>query len=223
MSNKFLMVRVLTECNWKCSYCEYSRCLSIPDENKAIEIFEKHKSTLTHITGGEPGLLSEKFWDHVFNYKKLGVLTNGLFITKGYYSKYHNRLNHLYVHATPELDISISEKVLDVLKSGDPIVEPSIVVHKQNINLIKPFLEKYKDISFNITMSGTQFYPDRGFNINTKEDALEIIKQLKDFPQYNSFVVKLLKAISSNNWNLCFITEGVVKCSECPVKCWVDV
>jgi len=224
MGNNFLMVRVLKECNWTCSYCEYKSNGIIPDEGKAIEIFEKHKDTLTHITGGEPGLLSQKFWDHVFNYKKVGVLTNGLFIKKGYYEKYKDKLTHLYVHVTPELNVPIHPTILKVIRNKDPIVEPSIVIHRKNTSLIKGFLKKFSDIHFNITMSGTQFYPDMGYNITDKDTAIAIIDQLKDFPQYNHFIPKLFKAITSDNWNLCFIPKGRVdKCSECPVKCWVDI
>lgn len=224
MSNKFLMVRVLKECNWKCSYCEYAGNTAIPDEEEAIRIFDRHKDKLTHITGGEPGLLSEKFWDHVFNIRKVGVLTNGLFIKKGYYEKYHDRLTHLYVHVTPELDNDINPLTLKTISKGDPIVEPSIVIHKKNVNLIKNFLNKYSEIDFNITMSGTQFYPDMGYNITDKNTALSIIDILKEFPKYSHFVPKLLKAILSDNWNLCFIpNERVDKCDTCPVKCWIDV
>jgi len=218
------MVRVLKECNWNCSYCEYKSSGVIPDENKAIAIFEKHKDVLTHITGGEPGLLSEKFWKHVFNYKKVGVLTNGLFIKKKKKKKFHDRLTHLYIHVTPELDSPIHPRILKVIHKGDPMVEPSIVIHRKNISLVKDFLNKYHDIHFNITMSGSQFYPDMGYNITDKDTAISLIDQLKDFPKYSHFIPKLLKAITSNNWNLCFIPDDQVdRCSECPVKCWVDV
>jgi len=224
MGNKFLMVRVFKECNWKCSYCEYAGNHILPDEDNAIEIFDKYKDKLTHITGGEPGLLSERFWDHVFDTRKVGVLTNGLFIKKGYYEKYHDRITHLYVHVTPELDKDINPNTLRVLLNGDPIVEPSIVIHKKNIHLVKDFLNKYSNLEFNITFSGTQFYPDMGYNITEKGTALAVIDQLKDFPQYTQFIPKLLKAITSNNWNLCFIpNERVDKCDACPVKCWIDV
>lgn len=224
MSKKFLMVRVLKECNWTCSYCEYKSMGVLPDEENALEIFEKHKDRLTHITGGEPGLLSEKFWTHVFNYRKVGVLTNGLFIKKGYYKQFHDRISHLYIHVTPELDIPIHPSIYKILVSGDTIVEPSIVIHKRNTHLIKEFLTKYSEIEFNITFSGTQFYPDMGYNITEKGVALAIIDQLKDLPKYKHFLPKLFKAIVTDNWNLCFIPSvRVDKCSECPVKCWVDV
>ena len=224
MSNKFLMVRVLKECNWTCPYCEYSQNNNPPDEDSAIEIFDKYKDVITHITGGEPGLLSTRFWDHVFNTRSVGVLTNGLFITKGYYDKYRDKVTHLYVHATPELDIDISPKVLQLLRTNDPKVEASVVIHKRNTHLIKNFIKKYPEIEFNITMSGSQFYPDIGFNITDRKTALEVIEQLKDFPQYAHFIPKLIKAITSNDWNLCFIPNTkVVRCGECPVKCWVDV
>jgi len=218
------MVRVLKECNWKCSYCEYAGNNHIPDEEEAIAIFDKYKDIVTHITGGEPGLLSDKFWNHVFNTRSVGVLTNGLFIKKGYYEKYHSKLSHLYVHVSPELDMNIDPTTLKILRNGDPIVEPSFVIHKKNTHLIKDFLNKYSDLDFNITMSGTQFYPDMGYNITDKGTALAIIDKLRDFPQYSPFVTKLLKAITSNHWNLCFIPSVMVdKCTECPVKCWVDV
>ena len=224
MENKFLMVRVLEECNWTCSYCEYKSSGIIPDEDKAIAIFDKHKDKLTHITGGEPGLLSERFWDHVFNTRSVGVLTNGLFIKKGYFKKYRDKINHLYIHVSPELDVPIHPSILKIIRSGDAVVEPSIVVHKKNIPLIRKFLEKYSDIEFNITMSGSQFYPDRGYNITDKDTAISIIDQLRGLPPYQQFITSLLKAITSNHWNLCFIPKVKVdKCGDCPVKCWIDV
>jgi len=223
MASKFLMARVLEECNWKCTYCEYCDNDIHPDEDKAIAIFEKYKDRLTHITGGEPGLLSERFWDHVFNTRRVGVLSNGLFIQKGYYEKYHDRLDHLYIHVTPELNNAISPSTLKVIRSKDPIVEPSFVIHKKNIHMVRDFLNKYNDIDFNITISGAQFYPDRGYNITERESALKVIEQLKDFPKYNRIIGRLLKAITSDHWNLCFIPDVKVdKCSECPVKCWIQ-
>lgn len=222
MANKFLMARVLEECNWKCTYCEYCDTDIVPDEDKAIAIFDKYKDKLTHITGGEPGLLSERFWDHVFSTRKVGVLSNGLFIKKGYYEKYHDRLDHLYIHVVPELNNDINPTTLEVLRRYDPIVEPSFVIHKRNIPLVRDFINKYPDIEFNITISGTQFYPDRGYNITEKGSALAVVDQLRGFPQYKQLVTKLLKAITSDHWNLCFIPDVKVdKCADCPVKCWI--
>ena len=221
--SKFFMVRVLEECNWKCEYCTYKTNNSSPNDLKAIELFEEHKNRLTHITGGEPGLLSDTFWSHVFSSRKVGVLTNGLFIKKGYYKKYHDRLTHLYIHVVPELNFDISPEVLEVIKSRDPIVEPSIVVHSKNISLIKNFLDKYKDIEFSMTLSGTQFSPDIGYTISDKKTALSIIKVLKDYPQYKGIVNNLFKAILTNSWNLCFIPNiPVTSCDTCPMKCWVN-
>jgi len=62
------------------------------------------------------------------------------------------------------------------------------------------------------------------YNITDKYTALAIIDILKEFPKYNHFVPKLLKAIISDHWNLCFIpNDRVDKCVDCPVKCWIDV
>ena len=224
MSKKFLRVCVLTECNWKCNYCKYSKSNLIPDENKALKIFEKYKDILTHISGGEPGLLSNKFWDHVFNTKKVGVITNGLFILKGYYKKYQDKITNIKVHATPELNKDINPNILKIIREKYPNMETNIVIHKRNINLIKPFLKKYPDIEFKIIFSGTQVYPGFGNNIDNKITVISLIDRLRELPQYSYLIPKLLKAISSNNWNLCLIPENsVANCNECFEKCWIDV
>jgi len=215
------MLRVLTTCNWKCSYCEYGVTTGQKiDDDLAIKIFEENKDITTHITGGEPGLLGEKFWDYAFGVKPLGVITNGTFIKRGYYEKYKDRVTHLYIHAAQELDKDIDPEILEFMrKNTNPKFEISIVIHSRNILLIKSFLEKYHDITFNITMSGEQFSQDSGYNINNKKTALEIIEVLKEFPKYSYFSNKLFLAIVRKNWNLCFMSQAS-SCETCSTKCW---
>lgn len=214
------MLRVLTACNWRCSYCEYGRSPSSNiDDDMALDIFNKNKDVVTHITGGEPGLLSEKFWDKAFSYKPLGVITNGTFIKRGYYEKYQDRVSGLYVHAVQELDHDIDPVILDFFKNNkDPRNEISFVVHRRNTSLIKTFLDKYSDILFKITMSGDQFSNNTLYNLD-RESALEVISVLKDYPQYQKYVNKLFLAIVKNNWNLCFMSQEK-SCLTCNNKCW---
>lgn len=217
---KFLMLRVLTACNWKCSYCEYGHLTNQKiDDDLAIKIFEENKEQTTHITGGEPGLLSEKFWDYAFGVKPLGVITNGTFIKRGFYEKYKDQVTNLYIHATQELDRDIDPEILEFMrKNKNPKFELSFVIHSRNIPLIKNFLDKYSDIVFNITMSGEQFSQNSYYNI-TREPALEIIDVLKDYPRYSYFKNKLFLAIVRDNWNLCFMSKEK-SCLTCTNKCW---
>lgn len=216
----FLMLRVLTSCNWKCHYCEYGHLTHQKiDDDLAIKIFEENKEETTHITGGEPGLLSEKFWDYVFGVKPLGVITNGTFIKRGYYEKYKDRITHLYIHAVQELDEDIDPEILEfVCNNKNPNFEISFVIHKHNIPLIKSFLEKYNDIVFNITMSGEQFSQNSHYHLD-RESALRVIAVLKDFPRYSYFKNKLFLAIIRDNWNLCFMSKEK-SCLTCKSKCW---
>jgi len=149
---------IFTEkCNWKCTYCpnRYNRKPAVCTEKTIqqflptiYDIFKYIRYTLVWQPDGELGTLSPAMIDTIFNciplVSNIRLNTNGLFIEKGYFKKYYNRISLVRYHCTRELDQPIQFPEYDL----DPKVVYIMVCHQDNQHLIKKFKEEYPTIRF---------------------------------------------------------------------------
>jgi len=133
---------ILTQkCNWDCDYCDRPNLKERkePDMNTLKKFFprliEKYNDTPVYISGGEPGLINYDILKYVFNFnKKLSVCTNGLFITKGYFKEFYDKIEQVLLQVRLDKGIEV-----DI---DDPKLVYLFVLHHENISKIKDFIEK---------------------------------------------------------------------------------
>jgi hypothetical protein len=205
-----LCTSILTNCNWNCEYCIAKDNSSPIDEEKIFEYVKSIQNELNYLflSGGEPGLLSEDFWDKVFNLtnKRLLIASNGTFIKNQYLKKYAKHIKILMIHPVPELDQNIPQYILDIIpfcKYHNVDLWFEIVIHKFNIDLLKPFLLKYPNIHF--ILSFTDYFYKKNSNENYrycigKEEALQLIHIIKEFPEYSEKLTLLMLSILLNDF-----------------------
>jgi organic radical activating enzyme len=195
-----ICIGVLTKCNWSCKYCIASNSNPIDEDVIYDKLYPvRHKLRTLWVSGGEPGLLSEKFWSKLldsidFN---LRICTNGTFISNGLYDKFKNRIIEVVVHCVRELDDDIDETVLDAIRT-DSKIRVNIVVHKYNTSLVKEFLLKYSDIKFEINFTDITFAKLTDANYMyaiDREAALAIVKQLGSLPAYVGKLNNIMRAL----------------------------
>jgi uncharacterized Fe-S cluster-containing radical SAM superfamily protein len=163
----------------------------------------KDKLKTLWLSGGEPGILSDNFWNKLFNLTeyKLKICTNGTFILNGFADKYESKINAITIHCVEELDQDINPIVLNFIKTTKIKLQVNVVIHRYNAHLIKSFLQKYNDINIVFNFSDESFckIPDYKYYIN-KDAAIEIIKQLSGFKHYGIYTTRLAKCIIKNNF-----------------------
>ena len=198
-----------SKCNWNCSYCIARDPKAIIDEDDIFNQIVPIKNRLgkLELSGGEPGLLSENFWNKLFNLTdhKLAICTNGTFIHNDYHIKFKNKIRSILVHCVPELDQDIHPKILQLKKEKVPYkLSFSIVVHNKNIHLLDAFLNKYSNIQFNLFFTDATFKPfhhNELYNYNIQpESGMELFKILANKSKYSQYTNILMKAILSKNF-----------------------
>lgn len=131
---------ILTQkCNWDCAYCDRPSIEHRKEPDKKIvekfypRLLEKYNDSLVYISGGEPGLINYEILKYVFSFdKKLSICTNGLFITKGYFKEFYEKIEQviLQVRLDKGLEIDIDDPKLFYL----------FVIHHENVSKIKDFI-----------------------------------------------------------------------------------
>jgi len=147
-------------CDRRCPYCDTwvkkLWTLDKPVTNAELEtwlvtlenLFDKAK--YLSLSGGEPGfipisqlqILTEKVFAKYTDKTKI-VYTYGLFLDK-FYDIANQYFDSIVVHISPDLD-NYSFNIYDNEK-----VIYHVVLHRHNLHLVKPFLEKHKDIAHKI-------------------------------------------------------------------------
>lgn len=205
-----LCVGILPQCNWCCDYCIAYNNKNKIDEDKIFKELYPIRNKLKNLwlSGGEPGLLSEKFWEKLlksidFNLK---ICTNGTFISNGLYDSFEKRINNVMIHCVRELNDEINPIVLSTYIKNNQKMDINIVIHKYNVDKINFFLKKYKEIDF------TLHFADKSFQnfISTeydycidKKSAIKLINELKNIKNIKNkiHIDRLTKSIIKNNFN----------------------
>lgn len=152
-----ISLRLGEQCNLNCNYCDYSSIKYIKSidfdlfKYNSIYVFEfinKHKLDYS-ITGGEPGLIDKKIYDHIFsltNIKSI-IATNGLFLKNGLFERYTNNIGKVLYHCVEELRPNANVEIFK-----DDRIEYIILLHKNNINYLHEFLNNNENIRFTIKL-----------------------------------------------------------------------
>ena len=198
-----------SKCNWNCPYC-ISKNNNIPMiESEILEEVVKRKHVLGQVflSGGEPGLLSESFWDSLFNISehKLSICSNGTFIKQKYHIKHNNKIRSIILHCVSELDQEIDQEILDWYTQKHKYnKELNIVVHNKNSHLLYDFLKKYEHINFLLYFTDETFHmihSDEPYDYSIKkESAINIIKELGKIKNYSNYSNILTKAVIKNDY-----------------------
>lgn len=188
----------LTEqCNRKCKYCDIgiSKTRNKPSLyyiRKYCEIIAKMGEIDTVVfTGGEVGLMSQSILDFLFETlrdKHIHVNTNGTFIKKGYYKKYHKYINDIMYHPVSEINQDIECFPLFPVKYHFP-------VHKKNIHLLSDFLDKNSILvkDFNPSPYDMKYETD-DFKLNL-EDFQKIFDIIHNRRNVSDYSIKVFKKI----------------------------
>jgi organic radical activating enzyme len=180
-------VLFLTEkCNLKCFYCDIGQ-LEVqrdPDPELLYHYFPKingrddivKKFTLT---GGEPALAPYEMLEYIFtNIAKcqdIQVNTNGLFIEKGYFEKWYDKIDYVGYHSCIEVGEDINPYIEDCKIT---IYQP---IHRKSLPLIKDMCRRYNKLRFNLIPMLTKYmfnnYEDY---ILRTEDYEWLFKELQD-------------------------------------------
>lgn len=155
----FMLTR---ECNWHCKYCAVQNKHDQGDgpllDNDVLENASKvQSSSIVTLFGGEPGLASRELVEKCINILEeknctLYLETNGLFI-----EKYPDLLSHfteVLYHCSEDLDVADQ-----ILQTSFSRVRYLIIVHDENIQKLRAFLDAHSDITFDI-IEATYPYPD---------------------------------------------------------------
>lgn len=135
-------IELTHECNWNCPYCAIRTHtlpkISFNDIKNKLNTLVPNNSYIT-LSGGEPGMMSEKEILYVINVLKhkkciINLNTNGLFIKK--YEKLLYIFNEIIYHCSENLDIN--DIILNVNHSN---VRYMIIVNDNNFYKLDKFLK----------------------------------------------------------------------------------
>jgi MoaA/NifB/PqqE/SkfB family radical SAM enzyme len=192
-----LICVVLTEhCNWLCDYCDRPllnkrKTLDLTTFNKYFfRIIEKYKEYPIYVSGGELGTMTEDEISIIFSSeKKLRVCTNGLFIQKGFFHKFYDKIEEVVLHIRIEKGIEV--------QTEDPKITYLLVIHHENVKQIKTFIEK---IDPKRSWMFQYYQPKNPADYNdkfqlTKEDYFIVLKDLIKYSNYKFEYKRVLERI----------------------------
>lgn len=152
---------VSCKCNWHCQYCavnnQHDHKDFLSDEVVLANARKVEPRSVVTLFGGEPGLAKRDLLESCLaileaKHCKIYLETNGLFI-----QRYPDLLEHFY-----EILYHCSEDLTEgdqILKLDHKRTRYMVIVHDKNINGLQSFLEKHKDIKFDI-IEATYPYPE---------------------------------------------------------------
>jgi MoaA/NifB/PqqE/SkfB family radical SAM enzyme len=187
----FLSIIVTTSCNYRCPYCVLEKNTGIDldikyDDNfniknlNLLDNYDFDKLIKVNILGGEPGLLSRKDLDSIFNYfknknvpnSKIRILTNGLFLEK--YLNYYKDFNYAY-HV---IDFNSFK---DYSKYNLKLYNLYVIWNEESIDEFEKILKFYSNIKFEM---------DFDINLNLKNVSDEFFNKLKYLVNnYNNIII----------------------------------
>jgi hypothetical protein len=137
-----ISVFLTQRCDRKCEYCDIGKINNPKDMD--LDLFlkyipyikERFKPKSINLSGGEIGLLSEEVLDVVFKeLNGIRVNTNGLFVKRGYYDKYKDKISEVFYHIIDDKNVIEVEKGVY-----------TIVLHNKNLDEVNYLYDKYKHL-----------------------------------------------------------------------------
>jgi len=141
-------INLTNKCNWNCSYCISDTHNAKDRPLKVIlnEMSKVKKGSTFSLCGGEPGMLSEKDMDKIFEKAKemellpLDVLTNGLFLKK--HCKHLKDVDTVHYHCVE----SLKDDVIVYEVPENVTLDYTVVITGNEYKLLDKFIEKHKHI-----------------------------------------------------------------------------
>jgi organic radical activating enzyme len=168
---------VTEKCQFNCEYCDIPTIKNPKHFDpvlflRYVDFINDHPFNFITMTGGEPGLLSEVHISLLFTHivHPINVNTNGLFIKKGYYEKYKNKIQMLDYHiVNTTIDHELDEKGRYILVS-----------HAKNQEFILCMQAKYPHIDFIVRAYDDKLNKPEFQNndLNPKEKCINAIKEI---------------------------------------------
>lgn len=182
----YICLRCLSRCNWDCPYCTDLTGMKykLPDENIILNKIDQiinfcGNNHIYEISGGEPTLLSQNFFNNLLSLKKKYSCKFKLFTNGTDFNKVPNDLFDIIIyHITEEISKGIDVEKLDMVKQRFKCVNKVVIVHRYNLEYLEEFVKKYKDLDIYYIISDTN---DRTWNL----DLDQIIQCIKIFRKYN--------------------------------------
>ena len=178
---KMVCIVLGEKCNWNCGYCDRPKIKSPKGADMNLlyqfypRVIEWSEDCNVHISGGETGMIDPDVLDFIFSFdKKLIIETNGLFFDH-YFYKYYNKIQKVTYHCVPELDKDIKWNI------ADDKVEYLIVVHHENVNLVKDFIKRnYDGRKWVIQYYYPKYLGDHDRYELTRKDYFTLIKDIPE-------------------------------------------
>ena len=223
---------ILTEkCNWNCYYCGIPE---IQDPQEIQELDEKQIRILTSLRkvstskdlfileGGEIGLVPETVIERVLcvlEGRKIIIDTNGLFIEKGYFEKFYNKIFQVYYHLVED---PCQDQQVKICK--DPKILNGIVGEP---DCLYNFIQSHPEVFFHYIGVETK---NKDFSYSEHKDTFVKIANLKNvnkiyaihmlnFSTYSQERIEQARNFCSSRKNnvLNLARKQFVKCaSKCP-------
>ena len=168
---------VTYECNWNCPYCLVDTHLrnpkNIKDVLEEIESFKPNSSVT--LSGGEPGMLSEKDLSIIIKKLKskniiIDLLTNGLFLKR--HKKFLKYIDEILYHSIEKVS---DRKDIEIYDSKN-IIYVMVITNKD--------LEKMDDILYYFDKYNIKFLISPNIKPQERINISKFLKLINDYPQF---------------------------------------
>ena len=230
-----LVLFLTEECDKNCFYCDIGQLINPKQPNK--KLIEKYFPIVNGrddlfpvftLTGGEPGLVDLDILEYIFeeicDCHKIRVNTNGLFIDKGYFDRWYDKITWVGYHPNIEVKENIPHDICDEkIQIFQPIHANNYkdVLNKcQQYPLLKfnliPFLQKKEfngDLDFVLSKKQFQELYDSVYNLeNVLPDTFDMLK--KSFITSDEHMVLHRRACGNSQIHptLDFVNEEILRC-----------
>jgi len=207
--NKQYYISLTEHCNWQCEYCDFpkiAKCKSAPID-RVLTAFDMLKEATDHdqnieygLEGGEIGILSQDYLDQVFAHDltpTYNICTNGLFMERGYHTRYADKIHYILHHVQPKLDENFY--IPEYTYADDIKVEYAFVVDKTNIyngileKVINDYIDNDRYFIIHILQPRTP-----GLDLLGVEDFKKLYSIIKDKPNIEPhFILRVAKIIAN--------------------------
>lgn len=239
--NKYRIVLFLSEkCNKQCYYCDIGQNPKQKDIKKEsfFNFFPlinmngmKYNYENYTITGGEPGLVDVDVFDFFFKEKCKGIHTNintnGLFIEKGYFDKFYDKIDKIGLHPYVDIDEIPKELRCDpkiiiyqpIYKNKIDKIEEFCKNHNNFLINLIPYVQKYQPLNNNdliIPLESFQKIIDLTKNLENLE--LSTIQTINRLSKQSDCGIYLNRKFCGNSYNNIVFDFSYDKIWRCPTS-----
>lgn len=144
-------IELTHDCNWNCPYCaeRYKMVDTISEDDALQKCHIVPYASHVTISGGEPGLMSRNLAERCIQILKekqchLYINTNGLFIIT--FPDLLHYFDEIIYHCSE--DLHLDQPIIENIQHDN--VRYMIIVNDDNLCRLQAFVDKYRDIKFDI-------------------------------------------------------------------------